>query len=685
MITKCPQCGFEPVSDKMVCPNCEFELKDNIAAKIKNDHHENLEHAKTTDKNDNINWSDYKDVSLGAMMEQLSERNQMQDVYGETSEEESEIKNAPEDSQEILAAYIRQHKPSKPNEKTDEIQPDVNDSPNESADTEQKEELKASEPSDLENLPEEAAKQESEITTDQTDQAQSSEEKKEQTEIEEEIADESNNDSKTVEKTDDFVSVEQTENQNLSTEPLAEPSDFIDISVSSKEMDQTTTAEGQIASDDSQRAELSTDDLQVSAEKNTDANDEKTSAKTIASDFSADSSEKNGPSEPVRKQKNKKGAYLLAAAAVAVIGGGWLYVDHQQKEAQQQALAAKNKKELADLSADLEQFYTDDSHQFLKADKTAADLQKVVNQLEDYKTSSDYQKLADEAEKISVKFETLTELNSFFEAPIIKADLLQDTHLKDNPITMEKPSENDAFAKLVNQAIEQGQKEYKQNEEVKNAVKSTLALYKENQLPSSVTRSGFKEIMAKVNALSNETLKKALADQMKPIDEALTVRDAAEQKKAEQAVQQAEQEQAEQKQIEQAQAADNSSSAVSQATSEASYILTPSSPTNQNNQPIIPARESDLADTGNPAWVWNPGVKEKIIATAIERGYVVEGGYFFEPVRIENGEGYYNFYATSNQSRLLNGISDSAFPMYLFTVNAKTGYFRGNGNDHTIR
>ena len=54
-------------------------------------------------------------------------------------------------------------------------------------------------------------------------------------------------------------------------------------------------------------------------------------------------------------------------------------------------------------------------------------------------------------------------------------------------------------------------------------------------------------------------------------------------------------------------------------------------------------------------------------------------------VTIENGEGYYNLFATNTKSSLLKGISEKALPYYIVTINCKTGYFRGNGNDHTIR
>jgi len=108
-------------------------------------------------------------------------------------------------------------------------------------------------------------------------------------------------------------------------------------------------------------------------------------------------------------------------------------------------------------------------------------------------------------------------------------------------------------------------------------------------------------------------------------------------------------------------------------------VLSPQTPTNNQNQPIIASRQSDINDVNNAAWVWAPGVYERFISTIISRGYVVENGFYLEPARIENGEGYYHLYATSNQSSLLSGVASSSLPFYLVTVNAKTGFFKGNG------
>lgn len=107
--------------------------------------------------------------------------------------------------------------------------------------------------------------------------------------------------------------------------------------------------------------------------------------------------------------------------------------------------------------------------------------------------------------------------------------------------------------------------------------------------------------------------------------------------------------------------------------------------TNSANQPILATDAADVADSSNPAWTWSSGVLDQVIATCIERGYIVEGGYKLERVRIENGEGYYNLYATTNQAPLTANYKAKDLPLYLVTINCKTGYFRGNGNDHTLR
>ncbi|MBY5035404.1 hypothetical protein K6V78_10205 [Streptococcus gallolyticus] len=73
-------------------------------------------------------------------------------------------------------------------------------------------------------------------------------------------------------------------------------------------------------------------------------------------------------------------------------------------------------------------------------------------------------------------------------------------------------------------------------------------------------------------------------------------------------------------------------------------------------------------DPTNDAWNFNEGVLEKIIATSQARGYVSGNQYILEKVNIINGKGYYNLYKPDGT--------------YLFSINAKTGYFVGNGSGY---
>lgn len=78
----------------------------------------------------------------------------------------------------------------------------------------------------------------------------------------------------------------------------------------------------------------------------------------------------------------------------------------------------------------------------------------------------------------------------------------------------------------------------------------------------------------------------------------------------------------------------------------------------------VPYHQDALADSGNPAWQFNPGILETIVATAQARGHISGNHYILERVNIVNGNGYYNMFTPEGT--------------YLFSINAKTGYFVGN-------
>ena len=88
----------------------------------------------------------------------------------------------------------------------------------------------------------------------------------------------------------------------------------------------------------------------------------------------------------------------------------------------------------------------------------------------------------------------------------------------------------------------------------------------------------------------------------------------------------------------------------------------------QRNLSRVPYNQAALDDVYNPAWTFNPGVLEKILKIARERGHIIGDQYILERVNIIKGNGYYNLFKPDGT--------------YLFSINAKTGYFVGNGKGH---
>ncbi|WP_159547777.1 cell division site-positioning protein MapZ family protein [Streptococcus halichoeri] len=88
----------------------------------------------------------------------------------------------------------------------------------------------------------------------------------------------------------------------------------------------------------------------------------------------------------------------------------------------------------------------------------------------------------------------------------------------------------------------------------------------------------------------------------------------------------------------------------------------------ERNLSRVPYNQGLIADRTNPAWAFNPGVLERIVATSQARGYISGNNYILDPVNIINGNGYYNMFKPDGT--------------YLFSLNCKTGYFVGNAPGH---
>ena len=144
----------------------------------------------------------------------------------------------------------------------------------------------------------------------------------------------------------------------------------------------------------------------------------------------------------------------------------------------------------------------------------------------------------------------------------------------------------------------------------------------------SATRDQYKTAKEAVEKVKNTDLSAQLNEQLKQVDKMLT--DKEKKKKRKRKSRRSE------KQLKNKQTSRSSSSCSSPLNKLRSHKQhskkrhpRPSS-SNSANQPIKSARASDIADASNPAWTWAPGVQSKVIATCIQRGYIVEGGYRLE-------------------------------------------------------
>ena len=344
------------------------------------------------------------------------------------------------------------------------------------------------------------------------------------------------------------------------------------------------------------------------------------------------------------------------------------------------AAEAKRQQQMEELHEKLAAFYTDDHHQFIRADMIHQDLSKLKNDLSSLKNEKGYSELETTYQDIQSKIRDIQKVNEWFIAPAIVDDhLADDIKLKADKEIQAIETDNTDFGKLIQQAQTEAKNQYA---ELQTAKEKTAIVFKDGKVVDSATRDQYKTAKEAVEKVKNTDLSAQLNEQLKQVDKMLTDKEKKEEeekKKAEEAKKAAE-EQA--KQAAQAAAAAQAAqqAAVAQAAQQEAASSTPSS-SNSANQPIKSARASDIADASNPAWTWAPGVQSKVIATCIQRGYIVEGGYRLEKARIENGEGYYNLYATSTKSALMKGIGESALPFYIVTINCKTGWFGGNGSN----
>ncbi|MEG0285235.1 MAG: cell division site-positioning protein MapZ family protein [Vagococcus sp.] len=364
-----------------------------------------------------------------------------------------------------------------------------------------------------------------------------------------------------------------------------------------------------------------------------------------------------------KSNKKKKAIIGLAAATVLAIGGGTFY-SNQQKEA-----AKKAETELVKTTeSNLASLFTSEDQVFLKEGITSEDIEKAKNEVTKLKTSSNYDQLEKIVNEAEIKFGKQESVNTLFKSPIMTGkSLASDVFVKDDSALGLTPieEEKDGFDILFNKALA----EAKAQKEILQQVSEKMALvFKDNEVVKNASRDDYKAAEKLVNELKDQEAKEEYNKQLKEVDTFLVKAD---EKKKEQEALAA---QAEQERL---------AKLAPETTPEP--IINNNNNTANNGQLTGPGgnyrwgnREDAVIDYNDAAWAWAPGVQEKVISEVISRGYVVEGGYTLVPKYVENGEGFYDLYATTN-SKIFPKSKPEEFPLYVVTINAKTGWFKGNG------
>ncbi|MBU5364456.1 zinc ribbon domain-containing protein [Enterococcus devriesei] len=343
-------------------------------------------------------------------------------------------------------------------------------------------------------------------------------------------------------------------------------------------------------------------------------------------------------------KKNRKKLYItLAAVAVLGIGGGYYYHHEKEVEAQRIATVKKENKAIDTIEQDLASFYTDGQQTFLAADKVNENTDQLADEIAQYKGHKRYDTVKKEYDELVAKQKAQQSVDQLFTSAAINGDKLADKPLLKaaEPVDLTINTGDTQFNTLMNQAIANAKDQYAK---IETAKQKADVLLKDGNVIDSVNRDQYNAANDAVKAVANQALVQTQKDELAKVDQTLKDKE----KKA--ADEKAAAEKAAQEKAEQEKATQNQNTSSSQA-----------------------------GDTSSDAYAWAPGVKEKVIQTCISRGYIVEGGYRLEPVKVENGEGYYNLYATSNRASLTKGYTDADLPMYLVTINCKTGWFKGNG------
>lgn len=690
MTKKCPKCGNEFDAELTTCPTCGYSLTDTTVDKkeaettstnIDFKTQENEQHEDQL--NENIEWSELKDMSLGHVME----------LFGESPEEESNDDKKEEsiednlivsDSEDVSdsEAVLQEGASEETHDSVEESTPATEETPTHS--TEEK--LATDEAVNLEETTEETIEETTEETT--TVEAETAEVSETVKSEEEALTEISGTEVISTTSEEEIFSQPPIEDQDVTPNETLQA--YIQAHRADTEMSENPSEETAETQELENSGEAVLTQAETPTESISDSEEGLTSAASLEAPSEADATEEkvsnsgvippmnetgNAQPAPAPKKPSKKVAFVALAVVLLAGGSAWAYHDQTQKAAAQEAAALTKKTDT--LKDELAAFYTTKEQVFIKPDMVTVSPEKLSKQVAEIKDSEEYSQLNKQIQTLKEKQLTIQQINQLFEAPIVNGNELKPAILAaDQPISVKKLTGNDPFDQLMNQAIDQANQQYNQLQKAKKAVE---VIYKDGKTTNQLNRDTYQAAKAEVDKVISDKLKKELVKQVKTADQALTKVEEEQKRIAEEQAAAEQAKQAEEQAKQAAAAKKENAKKEETAKTEANGYTAPNSD-GVYTSPLYAPDAADIADSSNPAWTWAPGVKEKVLDTVIARGYVVPGGYSLEPAKIVNGEGYYNLYATNNQSKLLEGTTEKNVHMYLVTINAKTGWFKGNAS-----
>ncbi|MBS4459524.1 cell division site-positioning protein MapZ family protein [Lactococcus petauri] len=345
-------------------------------------------------------------------------------------------------------------------------------------------------------------------------------------------------------------------------------------------------------------------------------------------------SEASAQEEQSEKKKNKKPLIigLCALVLLAAGGAGYALYNHNNNEKAVNQAAVENKANLNAFNKAYDEFFTDSDHQVLK-NSNFDQLSALKNKLKTLK-GSDFDTAETKVNALEAQIKAVEKVNALFnKSAIVDGELNKEAQVKAAVSIPAVPkTENEKLNKVLAQAINLAktqQSEAKAKEEqAATATQNNAATQPGNQTSDQTAGT----------SASTDTSNGTTGAPTQPQTDKNT-----------------------------AQGGASSATAVA---ADGAQNPTGATPDNSNAR-VQPQANLNLQD---PAFTWNPGIRDKVLNIARQRGYISGNDFILLPVAIHTmtsgfmaGQvaGYFNLYRPDGS--------------YLLTINNKTGYFFGNG------